>query len=76
MTRTIINRALCALAIAGAGVIHAQTYPAKPIRMVVPVASGGSSDILGRLIGQRLAEQMGILVFTDNRPGTAAALKS
>src|SRR5215471_3190840 len=66
----------CALVCAGPGVLPAQGYPAKPIRMVVPVAAGGSSDILGRLIGQRLAEQMGVSIFTDNRPGAAALVGS
>jgi len=74
MTRTMTGMALCALACAG--VSHAQGYPARPVRMVVPVAAGGSSDILGRLIGQRLAEQMGVPIFTDNRPGGAALVGS
>ena len=68
--------ALCALACAAPGVVHAQAYPARPVRMIVPVAAGGSSDILGRLIGLRLGEQMGVAMFTDNRPGGAALVGS
>jgi tripartite-type tricarboxylate transporter receptor subunit TctC len=54
----------------------AQSYPAKPIRIVVPIAPGGSTDMVGRLIGQRLSEQMGVSVFVDNRPGAGATIGS
>ena len=47
----------------------AQGYPAKPIRMVVPLAAGGPGDVLTRTMGQKLAEQTGQTVFIDNRPG-------
>jgi tripartite-type tricarboxylate transporter receptor subunit TctC len=51
-----------------------QGYPAKPIRMVVPIAPGGSTDIVGRLLAQRLGEQMGVTVFTENRPGAGTMI--
>ncbi len=47
----------------------AQHYPAKPIRMVVPLAAGGPGDVLVRAMGQKLAEQTGQAVVIDNRPG-------
>ena len=47
----------------------AQTYPAKPIRVVVPFPAGGTSDILARLIGPKLTEAWGPQVIVDNRPG-------
>ncbi len=56
-----------------AGAVHAQpTYPSKPIRLIVPFAAGGGSDFVGRLIGQKLTEQMGQTVVVDNRPGAAS----
>ena len=47
----------------------AQTYPNKPIRLILPMATGGTVDILGRIIGPKLAEQLGQPVVPENRPG-------
>ncbi len=55
---------------------HAQTYPAKPIRFVVPVVAGGSNDVLGRLIGERLRERWGQPVVVENRAGAGQMIGS
>lgn len=53
---------------------HAQAYPSKTIRMVVPIAAGGGTDTMARLISQKLAEQMNVTVFVDNRPGAGTVI--
>src|SRR6266851_5211916 len=49
----------------------AQTYPMRPVRLIVTVAAGGSPDIIARLIGQWLSERLGQPFVVDNRPGAS-----
>ena len=49
-------------------------YPVKPIRVLVGFAPGGGSDILGRMIAQKLNESWGYPVITDNRPGAGGTI--
>ena len=48
----------------------AQPYPAKPIRLIVPFLAGGSADVLGRVLAQRLTQQYGQQMVVENRPGS------
>ena len=64
------RRALLALAFLGlAAGAHAQDYPSKPIRLVIPYAPGGATDILGRSIAQKLGELLGQPVIVENKGG-------
>jgi hypothetical protein len=49
-------------------------YPAKPIKIVVPFPAGGTSDVLARLIGQKMTEAWGQPVVIDNKPGSSGNL--
>ena len=66
--------AVLMLALTLATSIAAQGYPIKPIRFVVPYAPGGNTDILARLLGQKLSEAWGQQVIIDNRPGAAGTV--
>lgn len=71
---SIALRRTCGLALlswlcACASAAIAQTYPAKPIRLIVPLAPGGGVDTTGRLIGQKLTDAWGQPVVIENRPG-------
>jgi tripartite-type tricarboxylate transporter receptor subunit TctC len=70
------NKAKCLAAVAAVALAHgaawAQTYPSKPIRLIVPFPAGGGVDYIGRIVGKGLSERLGQQVLVDNRPGANA----
>lgn len=71
---TVWMGAAFALGATLAGEPTAQDYPSKPVRIIVPFAPGGTTDILARLVGQRLTDSLRQPVVVDNRPGANGAL--
>jgi tripartite-type tricarboxylate transporter receptor subunit TctC len=56
------------------GVARAQTYPTKPIRLVVSVVPGGNLDLIGRAVAQKVTEGLGSPMIVDNRPGASSTI--
>lgn len=66
--------ALSALGLMAGSAALAQTYPSKPIRMIVPFPAGGTTDIVARIVAQRMSESMGQPVLVDNKAGAGGAI--
>ena len=78
MRRNFFKKSWCALALGALSLMpvssFAQAYPSKPIKMIVPFPAGGTTDIVARLIAQRMSESMGQPVLVENRGGAGGAI--
>ncbi|MFZ9525127.1 MAG: tripartite tricarboxylate transporter substrate binding protein, partial [Burkholderiaceae bacterium] len=74
LSRGIASTALGLAAMAGSPSIHAQTWPSKSIRLVVPFAPGGTSEIVARAVAAELTKILGQSVYVENKPGGAGTI--
>jgi tripartite-type tricarboxylate transporter receptor subunit TctC len=74
--RLTIFSSLILAVVAFASPAIAQTYPTKPIRILVPLVAGGLTDLMTRVVGQKLTESWGQPVVVDNRPGASGMIAS
>ncbi|WP_374703255.1 tripartite tricarboxylate transporter substrate binding protein [Cupriavidus pauculus] len=72
--RQVCGLSLCAIGLGSASMAMAQEWPAKPISLVVPFPSGGTTDILARALGDQLSKNLGQPVIVENRPGAGATV--
>ncbi len=70
-SRRMLLQAVTASAAFAAFSVFAQSYPSKPVRIVVPFTPGGSNDVLGRLLAQKLGDLWGRTVIAENKPGAS-----
>lgn len=80
-TALVVMRRTCLVVTATLVLLHlvaqpalAQTFPAKPLRIVVPFGAGGVADLTARAVGQKLSESLGQPVVIDNKPGAGGAV--
>jgi tripartite-type tricarboxylate transporter receptor subunit TctC len=65
---------VAALLLAAATTVHAQPYPSKPVRLVVPFPAGGPTDITARIISPKVSEALGHNLIIDNRGGASSII--
>ena len=71
-----LSAVVCAAACFMLPAAYAQTYPSKPIRLIVPFPAGGATDLFARSLSQKLGERLGQSVVIDNKPGAGGTLGS
>src|SRR5438094_1500817 len=76
MIAGLIRFTVCSAAIAYGSALHAQVYPSRAIRLIVPFPPGGSSDSVARVVVQKFSEGLGQPVVIENRPGVGGLLGS
>ena len=75
LARWITFALASALACAGASIAGAAaTFPDKPVRLIIPFAPGGATDVVGRYIAQKMTQELGQQIITDNRPGSGGVI--
>ncbi len=70
----MLKKLMALVAVAGALTAHAQTYPTRPVKIVVGFEAGGNTDTVARLVAQKLSERLGQQVIVENKPGAAGTI--
>lgn len=72
--RNVVRAALGALVLSLAAGVSAQTYPSRPVRVVIPLGTGGTTDVPGRIVAQRLSEALGQQFIVENKTGAGGTI--
>lgn len=74
MKRALSHLAAALLTVAASTATMAQTYPTKPVKIVIPFAPGGGTDVIARLVSEKLQARLGKPIVIDNKPGASAII--
>jgi tripartite-type tricarboxylate transporter receptor subunit TctC len=74
MVHVLRAAAFALLALASAGIVRAEDYPARPVRLIVPFGAGGPADVYARVIAQHLSEQLKQAFVVEDRPGAGSII--
>src|SRR3989475_11906830 len=69
-----MKKLLAALALGIASLVYGQSYPSKPVKIIIPFPPGNTTDIMTRLIGPKMTERLGQQIVVENRPGASGML--
>ena len=76
LVRTLLIAIIALSTIIGSQSASAQTYPSKPIHLIVPYPAGGGTDFFARLVGQKMSDLIGQPIVVENKPGAATNLRA
>src|SRR3954465_3813986 len=71
MLKALVRLIFVALSVAASSAFAQSAYPAKPVKIVVPVTTGGPSDLVARILADKLGAELGKPVIVENRPGAS-----
>ena len=72
--RFVAPTAVLLAVFAAVGTVHAQLYPSRPIKLVVPYGPGGAGDVIARIVSEQLAKDLGVSVVVENKPGAGGMI--
>ena len=72
--RILVRALICIAVLAIAGKAHAQTWPSRPVKLIVPTGPGAATDVMARLLADQMSRSLGQPMIVENMPGASGIL--